>query len=79
MLISIRDHGKGIQPEEIEKVFDKFYRTKEALIISGSGLGLSICRGIIQAHHGRIWAESNSPQGITICFSLPLQAEEGLE
>jgi two-component system sensor histidine kinase KdpD len=79
VLISIRDHGKGIQPEEIEKVFDKFYRTKEALIISGSGLGLSICKGIIQSHHGRIWAESNSPQGITIRFSLPLQAEEGLE
>jgi two-component system, OmpR family, sensor histidine kinase KdpD len=76
IFVSIRDHGKGIPTDEMVKVFDKFYRTKSAGNITGSGLGLSICKGIIQAHHGRIWAEDNPPQGTTIWFTLPLHPEE---
>jgi two-component system sensor histidine kinase KdpD len=76
VLVSIQDHGKGIPIDEMEKVFDKFYRTKTTGSITGSGLGLSICRGIIQAHHGRIWAENNLPRGTTIWFTLPLHPEE---
>jgi two-component system sensor histidine kinase KdpD len=76
VLVSIQDHGKGIPIDEMEKVFDKFYRTKSAGSITGSGLGLSICRGIIQAHHGRIWAENNLPRGTTFWFTLPLHPEE---
>ena len=77
VVISIHDHGKGIPTDEMEKVFDKFYRTKSAGNITGSGLGLSICRGIIQAHHGSIWAEGNLPIGTTIRFTLPFTDGEG--
>lgn len=76
ILVSISDHGKGIPPEEMDKVFEKFYRARSVITIAGSGLGLSICRGIIQAHHGRIWAEKNLPWGTTIGFTLPLHPEE---
>lgn len=76
VILSLQDQGRGIPEDEIDKIFDKFYRTKTASKVSGSGLGLSICKGIIQAHHGRIWAENKSPHGSIIWFTLPLTPEE---
>ena len=68
--VSVRDSGHGIPVEDLERVFDKFYRSagsqKEAqpvVQVVGTGLGLSICRGIIEAHNGRIWISNNSDQG----------------
>jgi two-component system sensor histidine kinase KdpD len=75
VLISIRDTGKGAANGELEKIFDKFYRGSSAAGISGSGLGLSICKGIIQAHGGHIWAEANMPQGMVVNFSLPVRRD----
>jgi PAS domain S-box-containing protein len=69
--ISVRDSGQGIAPEELSRVFDSFFTTKE----TGMGLGLAIARSIIDAHHGRIFAENNADRGATFRFDLPLDAE----
>lgn len=72
-VFSVRDCGVGIPEEDLERVFDKFYRVHRQETISGTGLGLSICRGIVEAHGGRIWAKNNPDQGVTIAFVLPLE------
>jgi PAS domain S-box-containing protein len=67
VLVAVRDSGPGIDPEHIERVFDAFYTTKS----SGVGMGLSICRSIIDAHGGRLWADANEPRGAVFQFTLP--------
>jgi signal transduction histidine kinase len=69
-LVAVRDSGLGLDPASLEHLFDAFYTTKP----SGMGMGLSICRSIIEAHGGRIWAEGNVLQGATFRFTLPWQA-----
>lgn len=71
--IYIRDAGKGLPDEELEKVFDKFYRSPRDKSTTGTGLGLSICKGIIEAHEGWIRATKNEDRGLTFRFSLPLR------
>jgi PAS domain S-box-containing protein len=66
-LISVRDSGPGIDSEHLNRVFDAFYTTKS----SGVGMGLSICRSIISAHGGRLWADVNKPCGAVFQFILP--------
>jgi signal transduction histidine kinase len=73
VLIQIRDSGPGINPGNVERVFEPFYTTK----ISGVGMGLSICRSIINAHGGRLWVEANEPRGAVFQFTLP-PAQENL-
>src|SRR5262249_59192606 len=67
VVVAVRDSGPGIDPEHRERVFDAFYTTKS----SGTGMGLSICRSIIDAHGGRLWAEANAPRGAVFQFILP--------
>jgi PAS domain S-box-containing protein len=67
VLVAVRDSGPGIDPEHLERVFEAFYSTKS----SGTGMGLSICRSIIDAHGGRLWAEANEPRGAVFQFTLP--------
>jgi signal transduction histidine kinase len=67
VLVGVRDSGPGIDPAYLDRVFDAFYTTKS----SGTGMGLSICRSIINAHGGRLWAEANEPRGAAIQFTLP--------
>ena len=67
VLVAVRDSGPGIDPSHLERVFDAFYTTKP----SGMGMGLSICRSIIEAHGGRLWAEANEPRGAVFRFTLP--------
>jgi PAS domain S-box-containing protein len=67
VLVAVRDSGPGIDPERRERIFDAFYTTKS----SGIGMGLSICRSIIIAHGGRLWAEANAPRGAVFQFILP--------
>lgn len=67
----IEDEGIGISPEELDSVFSKFYRSNQVKTIRGSGLGLSICRGIIEAHGGKIWASHKQGAGSRITFFLP--------
>jgi signal transduction histidine kinase len=67
VLVAVRDSGPGIDPTNLERVFKAFYTTKP----SGVGMGLSICRSIIDAHGGRLWAEANEPRGAVFQFTLP--------
>jgi signal transduction histidine kinase len=64
---TVRDSGPGLDPERFERVFDAFYTTKP----SGVGMGLSICRSIIDAHGGLLWADANEPKGAAFQFTLP--------
>jgi PAS domain S-box-containing protein len=66
VLVKVRDSGPGLAPASLERVFDAFYTTKP----SGLGMGLSICRSIIEAHGGRLWATSGVPQGAVFNFTL---------
>jgi two-component system sensor histidine kinase KdpD len=79
LLTRIVDRGPGIEETEREHIFEKFYRCKATADknISGLGLGLSICRGIIDAHHGRIWVEANPDGGAIFAFTLPYAPLEG--
>ena len=67
VLVTVRDSGPGLDPSHLERVFDAFYTTKS----SGMGMGLSICRSIIDAHGGRLWAEANEPRGTRFQVTLP--------
>ena len=71
-LVSVRDQGQGLQPEELSRLFSKYYRTREGRRAKGVGLGLYISRLIIEAHGGRILVESTPGQGSTFTFTLPL-------
>jgi C4-dicarboxylate-specific signal transduction histidine kinase len=65
--VEVRDSGPGFAPAALERVFEAFYTTKP----SGLGMGLSICRSIIEAHNGRLWASPNLPRGASFQFALP--------
>jgi C4-dicarboxylate-specific signal transduction histidine kinase len=64
--VEVRDSGPGFAPADIDRVFEAFHTTKP----SGLGLGLSICRSIIEAHNGRLWASANQPRGASFQFAL---------
>jgi PAS domain S-box-containing protein len=72
----VRDTGEGIAPEEIPYLFNRFYQVRAARR-GGAGLGLSIARGIVEGHGGRIWVESTPGEGSTFCFTLPVDGERG--
>jgi PAS domain S-box-containing protein len=71
ILVAVEDSGIGIEPEHIGRLFNAFFTTKP----DGMGMGLSICRSIIEAHGGRLWATANVPHGATFQFTLPVNAE----
>lgn len=70
--VRVRDFGSSLPEDELERIFNKFFRGKEHKGTTGTGLGLSICKGIIEAHGGRILAENNPDVGMTFTFTLPL-------
>jgi two-component system sensor histidine kinase VicK len=72
--VSVKDEGMGIKPQDIDKLFDRFYRVdnKHTQYISGFGIGLYLSAEIVKRHGGRIWAESQSGVGSTFYFNLPL-------
>jgi len=69
VLVAVQDSGPGLQPESLDRLFDAFY-TKG----NGLGMGLSICRSIVEAHGGRVWATTNLPRGAAFQFNLPQQS-----
>lgn len=73
VVISVADQGSGIPPDEQKNLFTRFYRADNALTrkTQGAGLGLYLCKAIIDAHNGRIWVESDGKSGSTFSFSLP--------
>lgn len=70
--VTLRDSGPGLDPKNVESLFEAFYTTKP----TGMGMGLAICRSIIEAHGGRMWAGANEPRGAVFQFTLPLAPEE---
>jgi hypothetical protein len=70
--VAVRDSGPGIDLENLKRVFEAFYTTKS----SGVGIGLAICRSIIDAHGGRLWAAANKPRGAVFQFTLPGERDE---
>ena len=70
VLVAVQDSGPGLEAAMLERVFESFYTTKP----TGLGLGLSICRSIIEAHGGRLWARTNQRRGATFQFTLPADA-----
>jgi two-component system sensor histidine kinase KdpD len=76
ILVEVADHGPGIVIGEEQRIFDKFHRAGASAESRGAGLGLTICRGIVEAHGGRIWAENRAgdgtePGGALLRFTLP--------
>jgi PAS domain S-box-containing protein len=71
VLVSVTDCGVGISAENADRLFNAFFTTKA----SGMGMGLSICRSIVEAHGGRLWATANLPHGATFYFTLPVNAD----
>jgi signal transduction histidine kinase len=72
--LSVADTGVGIAPDDLRRIFEPFFTTKhgpDALGLGGTGLGLSVCRDIVEAHHGRLRAESRVGQGTTFTLRLP--------
>ncbi|HWX56926.1 ATP-binding protein [Bradyrhizobium sp.] len=74
ILVSLRDSGPGLDPKNVDYLFDAFYTTKA----QGMGMGLAICRSIIEAHGGRMWAGANEPRGAVFQFTLPLEEDEAV-
>jgi two-component system sensor histidine kinase KdpD len=70
--VSVRDHGPGVARGQEDLIFEKFTRGQTESATTGVGLGLAICRAIVEAHRGRIWVEPTHPQGAIFTFSLPL-------
>jgi signal transduction histidine kinase len=70
---SVEDQGRGISAEKLERIFDRFQQgdASDSRALGGTGLGLALCRSIIEQHGGRIWAESTSGQGSKFQFTLP--------
>jgi signal transduction histidine kinase len=77
IVVSVTDSGIGIKPEDQPKVFEKFKQVGDTLTDKpkGTGLGLPICREIVEYHGGRIWVESEIGKGSTFAFSLPAETE----
>ena len=71
VLVAVRDSGPGLSGVAIERVFEPFYTTKS----SGLGMGLSICRSIVEVHGGRLWATANAPKGTAFQFTLPIHSD----
>jgi len=71
ILVAVQDSGVGIDPEQMDRIFNPFFTTKE----DGMGMGLSICRSIIEAHGGELWALPNERSGATFQFTVPIHQE----
>jgi signal transduction histidine kinase len=71
-LVAVRDSGPGLDAEAVDRLFEAFYTTKP----DGMGMGLAICRSIIEAHGGRLWVKANEPRGAVFQFTLAVEDEE---
>jgi signal transduction histidine kinase len=71
-LVAVRDSGPGLDLKSLDRLFEAFYTTK----VQDRGVGLAICRSIIEAHGGRIWAGANEPRGAVFQFTMPLAPDD---
>jgi two-component system sensor kinase FixL len=70
--VAVHDGGGGLDEGKLEQIFEPFYTTKP----TGMGMGLAICRSILEVHGGRLWAANNPDRGATFCFTLPVNEAE---
>lgn len=77
--VGVKDKGLGISKENLPYVFERFFRIKKTRKIEGIGLGLHLCKQIIRAHKGKIWAESEENKGSTFYFSIPIKPSLSIE
>lgn len=75
IVVSVADTGVGIEPSDLPRIFERFFKADKAHSGGGTGLGLAIARHTVEAHGGRIWAESEYGKGTTISFSLPIEEQ----
>ena len=78
VVISVADGGIGIPPDDLDRIFERFFKTDRSRSGGGTGLGLAIAKHLVQAHGGRIWAESSGSRGTTFSFTLPTAGESSL-
>ncbi len=78
LVVSVADRGPGIPSVDLERIFDKFYRVLGTQRTTGSGLGLAVCKGLVEAHGGHIWAENRQGGGAIFRFTLPIGKTEDL-
>jgi signal transduction histidine kinase len=71
IMVSVSDTGKGLPPQQTDQIFNAFFTTKP----HGTGMGLRICRSIVESHGGRLWAADNYPRGASFCFTIRSKAE----
>jgi signal transduction histidine kinase len=71
VVVRVQDSGPGIAPQQQDRLFEAFYSTKPG----GLGMGLAICRSIVEAHGGRLWATANEDRGAAFHFTLPIKEE----
>jgi two-component system phosphate regulon sensor histidine kinase PhoR len=76
IIFSVKDTGIGIPPDDLSRIFERFFKADRARSSGGTGLGLSICKHLVEAHGGKIWAESRPDEGSTFSFSIPLVGEK---
>ena len=76
VVVSVRDHGQGIPLDALPHLFELFYRAEKGRKAEGLGLGLYITRKLVEAHGGRIWAESEAGKGSTFAFTLTIMGDE---
>src|SRR5262249_41694005 len=74
LLVEVADRGRGFAPGEEQRAFDKFHRGSQEAGRSGAGLGLTVCKGVVGLHGGRIGAENRAGGAAVVCFTLPLGA-----
>jgi len=70
--VSVKDEGLGISKYQLPYIFERFFRAEKTKNLEGIGLGLYLCRQVIQAHNGQVWAESEEGKGSTFYFSIPI-------
>jgi PAS domain S-box-containing protein len=75
VLVAVRDSGPGLNPASVDRLFEAFYTTKPG----GMGMGLAICRSVIEAHGGRLWACANEPLGAVFQFTVPAERDESVQ
>ena len=75
--VSVQDQGIGMTAEQVDRIFDKFFRADASnLAVGGTGLGMPIAKLIVEAHDGKIWVESKPGSGTTVYFRVPLGMSE---